>query len=79
MAREQISFDAEIVEVFERGGERLAKVLVHPFILEVAAEDIRDGHLGDVISMTARFEAGAGGPQPAPVSEMEGERNEARR
>jgi hypothetical protein len=77
VAREQISFDAEIVEVFERGGERLAKVLVHPFILEVAAEDIRDGHLGDVISMTAHFEAGAGDPQPAPVSETARRRTQA--
>jgi hypothetical protein len=79
MAREQFSFDAEIVEVVGRGGERLAKVLVHPFILEVPAEDIRDGHLGDVISITAQFEAGAGNPKLAPASETERRRIQARR
>jgi hypothetical protein len=79
MAREQFSFDAEIVEVVGRGGKLLAKVLVHPFILEVPADNIRDGHLGDVISIAAHFEAGAGNPRLAPAGEKERRRIQARR
>jgi hypothetical protein len=51
------SFEAEIVEVFEKNGRRVAKALVHPFFVEIDAAELKDAHLGDTI----RFSAGPAG------------------
>ncbi len=47
-----LAFEAEVVEVFERDGRRLAKVLVHSFFLEVDADQLAGAHLGDTVLLT---------------------------
>jgi hypothetical protein len=50
---ETASFEAEVVEVFEKDGRRVAKVLVHSFFLEIDAADLSGAHLGDKVILTA--------------------------
>jgi hypothetical protein len=47
------SFEAEVVEVFEKDGRRVAKVLVHSFFLEIEADNLSGAHLGDKVVLTA--------------------------
>ncbi len=43
-----VSMEGEIVEIFEREGRRLARIVLMPQIVcEVTAEDFGDAHLGD--------------------------------
>lgn len=51
-----LSFEAEVVAVYEKDGRRVTRVLVHSFFLEIDAEDLADTHLGD----TLVFQAGTG-------------------
>jgi hypothetical protein len=44
----------EVVEIYEKGGLRLAKISVKPCnILAVAAQNIREAHLGDKVVIDA--------------------------
>jgi hypothetical protein len=45
--------EAEVVEVFEKDGRRIAKVLVHSFFLELDADNLSGAHLGDKVFLTA--------------------------
>lgn len=49
----KLSFEAEVVEVFERDGRRFAKLLVHSFFLETDAAEVPGAHLGDRITFIA--------------------------
>ncbi len=43
-----LSLEGEVVEILERGGRRVAKVMLKPrTVLDVAAATIREVHLGD--------------------------------
>ncbi len=43
-----LSLEGEVVEIFEKGGQRLAKIMLRPrTVLDVAAGEIVDVHLGD--------------------------------
>ncbi len=43
-----VSMEGEIVEIFEREGRRLARIVLTPQIVcEVTAQDFGDAHLGD--------------------------------
>ncbi len=43
-----LSFEGEVVEIFEKAGQRLAKIMLRPrTVLDVGAADIVDVHLGD--------------------------------
>lgn len=53
-----LAFEAEIVEVFERDGRRLAKVLVPSFFLEIDAADLATAHLGDRVLLQTHAPAG---------------------
>jgi hypothetical protein len=50
-----LSFEAELVEVFVRDGRHIAKLLVHSFFVEIDAAGIGEAHLGDRV----RFHPGA--------------------
>ncbi len=50
-----LSFEGEIVEIFERGGQRVARiVLAPPMVCEVSAADLADAHLGDRVIVNGR-------------------------
>lgn len=51
----KLSFQGEVVEIFERGGQRLAKISILPTFMEVDVEGIRDAHLGDTVSIEVRL------------------------
>ena len=61
-----LTFEAEVVEVFERDGRHLAKLLVHSFFVETDAEELAGAHLGDRIV----FQPGA---DAAPARQQEAE------
>ncbi len=43
-----VAMEGEIVEIFEREGRRLARIVLTPQIVcEVTAQDFGDAHLGD--------------------------------
>ena len=48
-----VSFQAEVVEMFEKDGRRVAKVLVHSFFLEVDADSLAGAHLGDSVILNS--------------------------
>jgi hypothetical protein len=58
-----LSFEAELVEVFERDGRHIAKLLVHSFFVEVDAQGLGGAHLGDRLLFNSR-PAPAGPPDP---------------
>ncbi len=52
---EFVALDGEIVEIFERGGRRFARIVLAPqMVCEVAAEDFGDAHLGDRVVVNGR-------------------------
>jgi hypothetical protein len=52
---ELVAMEGEIVEIFERAGRRLARIVLMPQIVcEVAAEDFGDAHLGDRVVVNGR-------------------------
>jgi len=79
---DNVALQAEVVELFEKDGRRVAKVLVHSFFLEVDADHLAGAHLGDsVILNSGRVAAPTSdGPiqPPRPVS-AKARRGESRR
>jgi hypothetical protein len=63
---QDLSFQAEVVAVFEREGRRVAKLLVHSFFVEIDAQDLADAHLGDTLVFSQIAE-----PGPAPTTGSE--------
>ncbi len=50
-----LSLHGEVVEIFERQGQRLARISVlSQNILDVTGESIRDAHLGDRVLIDAQ-------------------------
>jgi hypothetical protein len=60
-----MAVEAEVVEVFEKDGRRIAKVLVHSFFLEIDADNLSGAHLGDKVVLTA-----GAAPDAAPVTRI---------
>lgn len=51
---QSLSFCGEVVEICERDGHRVAKIMLETHnILDVAAESIEDAHLGDKVVINA--------------------------
>jgi hypothetical protein len=53
MTPQDLSFEAEIVAIFEKDGRRIAKILVHSFSLDIDARDLGDAHLGDKVNFVS--------------------------
>jgi hypothetical protein len=52
-AGQALSLEGEVVEIFEKGGQRLAKIMLKPrTVLDVAAGGIFEVHLGDRVVIT---------------------------
>lgn len=52
---ELVSLEGEIVEIFEREGLRLARIVLNPRIVcEVTAQGFDDAHLGDRVLVEGR-------------------------
>ncbi len=50
-----ITVEGEIVEIFTREGQRLARIVVNPQVVcEVAADEFADAHLGDRVVVKGR-------------------------
>ena len=51
---QSLFFRGEVVEIFEREGHRLAKIMLESHdILDIAAESMEDAHLGDRVVIAA--------------------------
>lgn len=50
-----LSFQGEVIAVFERNARRVAKILIHPTALEVDVEKIPDAHLGDQVTLETQL------------------------
>ncbi len=52
---ELVSLEGEIVEIFEREGRRLARIVLNPQIVcEVTASGFEDAHLGERVIVEGR-------------------------
>ncbi len=50
-----LSIEGEIVEIFQRAGRRVARIVLSPQIVcEVPTEDFADAHLGDRVVVHGR-------------------------
>jgi hypothetical protein len=53
---ERLLLEVEVVEILERRGRRLARVRIAPdCVLDLAANDLRDLHLGDRLMIDGSF------------------------
>ncbi len=52
---ELVAIEGDIVEIFERGGRRFARIVLAPrMVCEVVADGFGDAHLGDRVEVTGR-------------------------
>ena len=55
--RQALSLEGEVVEIFERAGQRVAKIMLKPrTVLNVTALRLSDVHLGDRVVVTGSIE-----------------------
>lgn len=53
--KENLSLTGEVVEIYEKDGQKVAKIRFNPGFVEIPIDDLRDTHLNDKITINSKI------------------------